>query len=204
MSRGNSSLVLVTALFRRLLCSSGSMLTLFGSEEAVSSSSSSPKNRRYSRMKSVARLNGEDMQRGLLLTTRVGTLRRPERESGTCFMLAFRFVLRIMGKCASRSGSRRDPDCGMVYGGMKRAWSSLKEFPGTESFRSDLPASTELHIKSQFYTRLFLPACRSNLHEHGRTGQARARVERSTLSTFISTRYVLDPTTGFVSCGVKK
>ena len=69
---------------------------------------------------------------------------------------------------------------------------------------SDLPASTESHIKSRFYTRLFLAPCRSNLHKHGRTGQARARVERSTLSTFISTRFVLDPTTGFVSFGVKK
>ena len=119
-------------------------------------------------------------------------------------VLAFRFVLRIMGKCASRSGSNRDPDCGMVYGGMKRAWSSLKEFPGTESFVPTFPHRLNRTSRVDSIPGCFSATCRSNLHEHGRTGQARARVERSTHRTFISTRYVLDPTTGFVSCGVKK
>ena len=59
------------------------------------------------------------------------------------FVLAFRFVLRVLGKCASRSGSKQDPDCGMGYGGMKRAWSFFTEFPGTESC---LSASKKVYI----------------------------------------------------------
>ena len=77
---------------------------------------------------SNGRTNAE--RRGLSGPTKRTTIHRVL----TGQVLAFRFVLQIMGKCASRSGSSRDPDCGMVYGGMKRAWSSLKEFPGTESF----------------------------------------------------------------------
>ena len=96
-----------------------------------------------------------------------------------------------MGKCASRSGSRRDPDCGMVYGGMKRAWSFLKEFPGTESFVPTFPHRLNCTSRVDSIPGCFSATCRSNLHEHGMTGQARARVERSTLSTTISTRYVL-------------
>ena len=134
------------------------------------------------------------------------TRRHTEDPNAEMTVLAFRFVLRIMGKCASRSGSNRDPDCGMVYGGMKRAWSSLKEFPGTESFVPTFPhrLNRTSRVDSIPGCCFFSATCRSNLHEHGRTGQARARVERATHSTFISTRYVLDPTTGFVSCGVKK
>ena len=75
--------------------------------------------------------------------------------SNSCaHVLAFRFVLRIMGKCASRSGPRRDPDCGMVYIAGKKSMEFLQGIPRNRVICSDLPVSTELHIKSRFYTRL--------------------------------------------------
>ena len=120
-------------------------------------------------------------------------------------LLAFRFVLRISGKYAStRSGSKQDPDCGMEYGGLKRAWSFFEEFPRKESFVPTFPH--RLNCTSRVDS---IPGCFQLLAVQTYTnmvgpGKLAQESKRLTLSTFISTRSVLDPTTGFVSCGVKK